>query len=67
MALKGAHVMRPDSMTVEKGCDRKGRERLEVKYYDTDGEHLTEYFFLSNSSEAKGFYYNFTRMHARVP
>ena len=67
MALKGAHVMRPDSMTVEKGSDRKGRERLEVKYYDADGEHLTEYFFLSNSSEAKGFYYNFTRMHARVP
>ena len=67
MSLKGSHVMRPDSMTVEKGTDRKGQERLEVKYYDNDGEHLSEYFYIGNSTEARGFYYHFIRLHARRP
>jgi DNA repair protein RadD len=67
MALKGAHVMRPDSMHFEKGADRKGKERLEIRYYDLDGNHLTEYFYLSTHADARGFYYNFIRMHARRP
>lgn len=67
MDLKGAHVMRPDSMTVEKGNDRKGKERLEVKYYDVDAEYLTEYFYLTNAAEVRAFYYNFTRLHTRMP
>ena len=67
MALKGAHVMRPDSMHFDKGADRKGRERLEIRYYDLDGNHLTEYFYFGSHADTRGFYYNFVRMHARRP
>lgn len=67
MLLKDAHVMRPDSMTFEKKIDRKGEERLEVRYYDVDGQHLSEIFFLKNASDAKVFHYNFCRMHNRRP
>lgn len=67
MALKGAHVMRPDSMHFDKTMDRKGNERLEIRYYDLDGNHLTEYFYLDSHADTRGFYYNFIRMHARRP
>jgi DNA repair protein RadD len=45
MAMKDTHVMRPDSMTLEKKVDGKGNERLEVRYYDLDAQHLSEVFF----------------------
>ncbi len=67
MALKDAHVMRPDSMTFEKTADKKGNPRLEVRYYDLDGEFLREYFYLNSQPDARAFYYNFMRMHLRIP
>ncbi len=67
MALKDAHVMRPDTMLFEKDRDKKGQERLEVRYYDYDGEYLKEYFSLTNPTQAKVFYYRFIRMHNRNP
>ncbi len=67
MALKDAHVMRPDSMTFEKKIDKAGLERLEVRYYDLEAQHLSEIFYLNNPTDAKVFYYNFVRMHARLP
>ena len=67
MALKDAHVMRPDSMTFAKSADKKGNQRIEVRYYDLDGEFLREYFYLNNSADARAFYYNFLRMHLRLP
>ena len=67
MASKEAHVMRPDSMVFEKKVDKKGNERLEVRYYDLDAQYLSEVFFLNSESDAKVFYYNFTRMHLRLP
>ncbi len=59
--------MRPDSMTLEKKVDGKGNERLEVRYYDLDAQHLSEVFFFSSTSDSKVFYYNFLRMHNRTP
>lgn len=67
MALKDAHVMRPDNMTFEKKIDSNGNERLEVRYYDLDAQHLSEIFYINNSNDSKVFYYNFVRMHSRLP
>ncbi len=67
MALKDAHVLRPDTVTYEKKLDDRNLERLEVRYYDLDAQYLSEIFYINNESEAKSFYYNFTRMHNRLP
>lgn len=67
MALKDAHVMRPDSMALLRGRDKKGHERLEIHYYDHDGQALKEYFYLNGAEDARVFHYNFLRMHLRTP
>jgi DNA repair protein RadD len=67
MSLKDAHVMRVDSMSFERGRDKKGTERLEIKYYDFNAECLTEYFYLNSSEDSHAFYFNFVRMHNRLP
>lgn len=67
MALKDAFVMRPDSMAFEESSDKRGVPRLEVRFYDVDGKKLTEYFYLNTQSDARAFYYNFIRIHDRLP
>lgn len=67
MALKGAHVMRVETMSFTKGYDKKGNTRLEVRYYDADAQPLTEYFYLNSPEDCQAFYFNFIRMHNRVP
>lgn len=67
MSLKDAHVMRPDSMALEKKVDGKGNERLEIRYYDVNAQHLSEVFFFSTPNDPKVFHYNFVRMHNRLP
>lgn len=67
MALKDAHVMRPDTMLFDISADRKKAERLSVSYYDLDGQALKEHFYLSNPSGQAAFYYKFSRMHLKVP
>ena len=67
MKLKDAHVMRPDSMVFDKTLDKKGNERLEIRYYDCDGQFLREFHYLKSEADAKAFYYNFTRLHLRIP
>ena len=65
--LHDAHVMSPDSMVLEKRFDKKGKERLEVRYYDLDGQHLSEVFFFDSPTSPKVFCLNFTRFHNRLP
>lgn len=67
MQLKDAHVLRPDSMVFDKTYDKKGNERLEIRYYDCDGQFLREFFYLRDRTDAQAFYYNFTRMHLKLP
>jgi DNA repair protein RadD len=67
MSLKDAHVMRVEMMTLEKGQDKKGNPRLEVRYYDVDAKCLTEYFYLNSTEDSHAFYFNFVRMHNRLP
>ena len=65
MSLKDAHILRCDSMTFEKDWDKKGNERLEVRYYDVDGEFLNEYFYFNSYSKRQAFYHNFVRSHIK--
>lgn len=67
MALKDAHVMRVDSMSFQKSRDKRGNDRLEVHYYDADANVLKEYFYLNSRESLTAFYFNFTRMHTRLP
>lgn len=67
MALKDAHVMRVENMEFYKGRDKSGTERLEVCYYDVDAESLKEIFYLNTPEELGAFYFNFIRMHNRMP
>lgn len=67
MALKDAHVMRVDSMALERSQDRKGNVRLEVSYFDVDGQALREWFYLGSPSDARAFQYGFLRFHLRRP
>lgn len=67
MSLKDAHVMRVDSMDLVINVDKKFHQRLEVHYYDADGEALKEYFSLKTQEELKAFQYHFLRMHDRLP
>ncbi len=67
MSLKDAHIMRPDSMQFVKSYDKKGNTRLEVKYFDYDGQSLREFFYMNSPGDFKAFYYNFTRLHTRLP
>ncbi len=66
-AMKDAHVMQPDSMTFERKTDKKGNDRLEVRYYDLNAQSLSEVYFFNTPQDAKVFYYNFSRMHNRLP
>jgi DNA repair protein RadD len=66
-AAKDTHIMRPDTMFFERKVDSKGGERLEIRYYDLDAQHLTESFYFDDSTAAHVFYYNFIRMHQKNP
>jgi DNA repair protein RadD len=67
MLLKDAHVMRVEEMVFESRLDKQGQERLEVQYFDADGEVLKESFYLNSQENCRAFYFNFIRMHLRLP
>lgn len=67
MALKDAHVMRVDSMQMQRSRDARGAERLEIQYFDADANVLREYFYLDSRAGRKAFFLTFARMHLRVP
>jgi DNA repair protein RadD len=67
MSLKDAHVMLVENMMMEKSFDKKGNDRLKITYYDADGEGLKEYFYVNSEEDKKLFYFNFLRMHKRLP
>ncbi len=67
MLLKDAHVMRVETMTFQESFDKKGVSRLEVHYYDVDAKVLKEFFYINTPQDARIFYFNFIRMHNRLP
>jgi DNA repair protein RadD len=50
-----------------RGQDKRGTPRLEIKYYDVDANVLTEYFYLNSPEDQRAFYWNFIRLHNRLP
>jgi DNA repair protein RadD len=66
-SLKDAHVMQPDTMTLERKTDKRGVDRLEIRYYDFNAQYLSEAYFFESERDAKVFFYNFARMHSRRP
>lgn len=67
MSLKDAHVLRVDSVSYQKSYDKKGNERLEIRYYDFDANSLVEFFYLNSTEDCQAFYFNFIRMHNKRP
>lgn len=64
---KDAHVLTPDSIQMLERVDKNGNPYLQVKYYDYDGQFLSEMHYLSNSTSLKKFNINFLRSHMRKP
>lgn len=64
---KNAHVMTPDRITFEERADKNGNSYLEIRYYDLDGEYLSEVHFFNNPTAIKKFNINFLRSHLRRP
>jgi DNA repair protein RadD len=64
---KHAHVLTPDSITFEEMHDKTNRSYLEIRYYDLDGNYLSEAHFFSSAYALKKFDINFLRSHLRRP
>jgi DNA repair protein RadD len=64
---KNAHVHTPDRITFEERLDKNSNPYLEVRYYDYDGQYISEAHFFSNPSSIKKFNINFLRSHLRRP
>lgn len=64
---KEFHLFKPDSLDLEERIDRNGNPYLEVKYYDFDAEHLSEFHYLNNATAIKKFNINFLRSHIKRP
>lgn len=64
---KNAHVMTPDRITFEERKDKNSSPYLEIRYYDYDGEYLSEAHFFGNSTSLKKFNVNFLRSHLKRP
>jgi DNA repair protein RadD len=59
--------MTPDRITFEERIDKNGNPFLEVRYFDYDGQSVTEAHFFGNPTSIKKFNINFLRSHLRRP
>tara|TARA_B110001454_G_C12723340_1_gene436782 strand:+ start:821 stop:2557 length:1737 start_codon:yes stop_codon:yes gene_type:complete len=64
---KNAHVLTPDRITFEERKDKNLNPYLEIRYYDYDGQYVSEAHFFNNPSAIKKFNINFLRSHLRRP
>lgn len=64
---KNAHVLTPDRITFEERKDKNANAYLEIRYYDYDGQYVSEAHFFNNPSAIKKFNINFLRSHLRRP
>lgn len=64
---KNAHVMRPDRVEILERTDKNENPLLEVKYFDLDGQYLSEFHYLNNPVAVQKFNINFLRSHLRRP
>jgi len=64
---KNSHVLTPEKITFDERLDKNSNPYLEVRYYDYDGEYVSEAHFFSNPSSIKKFNINFLRSHLKRP
>jgi DNA repair protein RadD len=64
---KNAHVLTPDRITFDERMDKNGKPYLDIRYYDYDGQYVSEAHFFSSHSSIKKFNINFLRSHLRRP
>lgn len=64
---KNAHILTPDRMALEERLDKNSNPYLEIRYYDFDGQYLSEAHFFNNPSSIKKFNINFLRSHLKRP
>jgi DNA repair protein RadD len=64
---KNAHILTPDRITFEERKDKNSNSYLEIRYFDFDGQYISEAHFFSNPSSIKKFNINFLRSHLRRP
>lgn len=64
---KNAHVLTPEKITFDERLDKNSNPYLEVRYYDTDAQYVSEAHFFSNPSSVKKFNINFLRSHLKRP
>jgi DNA repair protein RadD len=64
---KNAHVLTPDRITFEERKDKNSNSYVEIRYYDFNGEYVSEAHFFNNPSSIKKFNINFLRSHLRRP
>lgn len=64
---KNAHVLTPEKITFEERMDKNSNPYLEVRYYDSDAQYVSEAHFFSNPSSVKKFNINFLRSHLKRP
>lgn len=64
---KNFHVLKPDHINYEEQFDKNSNSYLEIRYYDLDGEYVSEVHFFNNPSAIKKFNINFLRSHLKRP
>jgi len=64
---KNAHVLTPERITFDERLDKNSNPYLEVRYYDCDGQYVSEAHFFTHSSSLKKFQINFLRSHLKRP
>ncbi len=64
---KNSHVLTPEKITFDERLDKNSNPYLEVRYYDYDGQYLSEAHFFSSPLSIKKFNINFLRSHLKRP
>jgi len=59
--------MTPEKITYEERKDKNSNPYLEIRYYDLDGQYISEAHFFNNPTAIKKFNINFLRSHLRKP
>lgn len=64
---KNAHVLTPEKITFDERLDKNSNPYLEVRYYDSDAQYVSEAHFFNHPSSIKKFNINFLRSHLKRP
>lgn len=64
---KNAHVLTPEKITFDERMDKNSNFYLEIRYYDSDAQYVSEAHFFNSPSSIKKFNINFLRSHLKRP